>query len=81
MKVCVINGSPKGNFSVTLQVSLFFEKKFKDIEFEVVNVGQQIRVISKDPSNVFEAAGNTPKPPRQIRSRQELREFSQAPVS
>ena len=53
MKICVINGSPKGNYSVTLQVSLFIEKKFPECEFDVINVGQQIRVISKDPTDVF----------------------------
>lgn len=52
MKVCVINGSPKGNYSVTLQTSLFLEKKFKECEFEVINVGQQIRVIEKDLNSV-----------------------------
>jgi multimeric flavodoxin WrbA len=52
MKVCVINGSPKGNYSVTLQTSLFLEKKFKEFEFEVINVGQQIRVIEKDLNSV-----------------------------
>ena len=48
MKICVINGSPKGKYSVTLQTLLYLEKKFKEHEFEVINVGQQIRVIEKD---------------------------------
>ena len=52
MKICVINGSPKGKYSVTLQTSLFLEKKFKEHKFEVINVGQQIRVIEKDISAV-----------------------------
>ena len=47
MKICVLNGSPKGKYSVTLQTLLFLEKKFKEHEFEVVNIGQQIRVIEK----------------------------------
>ena len=48
MKICVINGSPKGKYSVTLQTLLFLEKKFKEHTFDVVNVGQQIRMIEKD---------------------------------
>ena len=54
MKICVINGSPKGKYSVTLQTLLFLEKKFKDHTFDVVNVGQQIRMIEKDMSLVIE---------------------------
>ena len=54
MKICVINGSPKGNYSVTLQTSLFLEKKFKEHEFEVINVGQKIRVIEKDITSVID---------------------------
>lgn len=54
MKICVINASPKGKYSVTLQTSLFLEKKFKEHQFDVINVGQQIRVIEKDITNVVE---------------------------
>ena len=52
MKICVLNGSPKGKYSVTLQTLLFLEKKFKEHEFEVVNISQQIRVIEKDITSV-----------------------------
>ena len=48
MKICVINGSPKGKYSVTLQTCLFLEKKFKEHEYNVINVGQQIRYIEND---------------------------------
>lgn len=54
MKILVLNASPRGDYSVTLQTSLFLEKKFKEHEFEVVNVGRQIRVIEKDITNVVE---------------------------
>ena len=53
MKICVINGSPKGKYSVTLQTLLFLEKKFKEHTFDVINVGQQIRVIEKDMTDVI----------------------------
>ncbi|GAA0742773.1 NAD(P)H-dependent oxidoreductase [Clostridium oceanicum] len=43
MKVLVLNGSPKGKYSVTLQSVLYIKKHFKDDEFEILNIGQQIR--------------------------------------
>lgn len=52
MRFCVINGSPKGKYSVTLQSIRYLEKKFHDHEFEVFNVGQQIKAIEKDMSKV-----------------------------
>ncbi len=48
MKVCVINGSPKGKYSITLQTVLYLEKNFPECEFEILNVGQTIRAIEKD---------------------------------
>ena len=53
MKICVINGSPKGKYSVTLQTLLFLEKKFKEHSFDVINVGQQIRMIEQDMTDVI----------------------------
>lgn len=54
MKICVINGSPKGKYSVTLQTILYLEKRFKEHNFQVINVGQQIRTIEKNYESVFE---------------------------
>lgn len=48
MKVLVLNGSPKGKYSITLQTVLYLEKKFKACEFEVLNVGQTIKQLEKD---------------------------------
>lgn len=53
MKFCVINGSPKGKYSVTLQSIKYLEKKYNEHEFEVFNVGQQIKAIEKDMSKVI----------------------------
>ena len=53
MKICVLNGSPKGDYSVTLQTVLFLQKKFSKDEFNVYNIGQQIKKIEKDPSEVI----------------------------
>ena len=48
MKIAVINGSPKGNYSVTLQTVLYLEKKYPEHEFCFLNAGQQIRALEKD---------------------------------
>ena len=48
MKISVINGSPKGKYSITLQTSLYLEKKFPEHEFSVLNAGQQIKALEKD---------------------------------
>ena len=54
MNILVLNGSPKGNYSITLQTCLFLEKKFKTHHFEILNVGQQIKSLEKDFSKVIE---------------------------
>ncbi|MBQ3151526.1 MAG: NAD(P)H-dependent oxidoreductase [Clostridia bacterium] len=48
MKIAVINGSPKGKYSVTLQTVLYLEKKYPEHEFCVLHAGQQIKAIEKD---------------------------------
>lgn len=55
MKVLVLNGSPKGNYSITLQTSLYLEKKFPRHHFMFLNVGQQIRTFEKDFSKAADA--------------------------
>ena len=56
MKVLVVNGSPKGKNSITFQTVRFLQKKFSKDEFEVIHVGAQIGMFSKDMSEVCEAA-------------------------
>ncbi len=48
MKICVINGSPKGNDSITLHTLYYLEKLYPEHVFEYVNVGQQIKYFEKD---------------------------------
>ena len=48
MKILVLNGSPAGKNSITLQTVRYLELSFPDSEFEVVHVAQQIRSIEKD---------------------------------
>ena len=48
MKILVLNGSPKGKYSITLQTVLYLQKKFKACEFEVLHVRQNIKALEKD---------------------------------
>lgn len=48
MRICVLNGSPKGNYSITVQTVLYLEKQFPECEFEIINVGQKIKAYEKD---------------------------------
>ena len=43
MKVLIINGSPKGEYSITLHTALFLEKKFPQCKFEIIHVGKKIK--------------------------------------
>lgn len=55
MKVLVLNGSPKGKYSITLQTSLYLEKKFPEYSFQVLHIGQSIRAFEKDFAAAYEA--------------------------
>ena len=48
MKILVLNGSPKGDNSITLHTCLFLEKKFPEHQFSYLNVGQTIKALEKD---------------------------------
>ena len=48
MKILVVNGSPKGNNSITLQTVLYLEKLFPEQEFAYLNAGAQIKLLEKD---------------------------------
>ena len=55
MNVLVLNGSPKGQYSITLQTVLYLQKKFPQQEFEILNVGQKIKSLEKDFAPALEA--------------------------
>ncbi len=57
MRVCVLNGSPRGKYSVTLQTALFLESRYKDCEFTVLHVGQQIKMYEKDMREALRVIG------------------------
>jgi multimeric flavodoxin WrbA len=52
MKIIVLNGSPKGDISVTMQYVHFVQKKFPQHELKILNISQRIKAIEKK-KNVF----------------------------
>ena len=54
MKIAVINGSPKGKYSITLQTVRFLEIKYPEHEFCVLHAGQKIKALEKDFSEARE---------------------------
>lgn len=56
MRILVINGSPKGQNSITYQTVRFLQKRFPQDEFEVLHAGAQIRLFEQDMAPVREAA-------------------------
>ena len=48
MKIAVLNGSPKGNTSITLQLINYIQKKIPGHEYKILNIAQKIKKISKD---------------------------------
>ena len=48
MNILVINGSPKGSYSITLQTVLYLEKQFPQHKFTVLHAGQRIRAYVRD---------------------------------
>ncbi|MCR5733818.1 MAG: NAD(P)H-dependent oxidoreductase [Lachnospiraceae bacterium] len=54
MNILVINGSPSGDDSVTLQTVLFIKEYFGRHEYTFINAGQKIKAIEKDFSETLE---------------------------
>jgi len=48
MKILILNGSPKGEYSITLQTALYLEKRYSEHEFSFLHVGQRIKALEKD---------------------------------
>ena len=55
MHILVINGSPKGKNSITLQTCLYLEKLNKSHSFEYLHVGATIKQLEKDFSTAKKA--------------------------
>ena len=48
MKILVLNGSPKGNYSITLHTVLYLQQIFPKHTFDILHVGQQIKALEKN---------------------------------
>jgi multimeric flavodoxin WrbA len=48
MNIVVLNGSPKGDISVTMQYVAYIRKKFPEHSYEILNVAHEIRKIEND---------------------------------
>ena len=57
MKIVVLNGSPKGQLSVTMQYVRFLEKKSPQHEFSIINVSHDIKRLEEE--DAFDAAIRT----------------------
>jgi multimeric flavodoxin WrbA len=55
MRFLVLNGSPKGDYSITLHTVLYLQKKFPEHSFDVLHVGQRIKALEKDFAPALEA--------------------------
>ena len=55
MNILVLNGSPKGSNSITLQTVLYLQKRWPAHTFEVLHVGARIKALEKDFSAALEA--------------------------
>ncbi len=55
LRIAVLNGSPKGNYSTTLFSVKYLQKIFKEDEFEFVEVASKIKSLEKDFSPVADA--------------------------
>ena len=58
MKILVINGSPRGDYSVTLHTSKYLELRFPEHTFDVLNVGLGIKKLERDFSVAEEKINN-----------------------
>lgn len=48
MKITVLNGSPKGEISVTMQYVNYIQKNFPEHELKIINISQKIKKIERD---------------------------------
>ena len=55
MNILIINGSPKGQNSITLQTTNYLKILHPEHEFSVLDAGQKIKALEKDFSNAVEA--------------------------
>ncbi len=54
MNIVILNGSPKGDYSITLHTCLYIQKLFPNHDYKILNVGKEIKKLEKDPSASLE---------------------------
>jgi multimeric flavodoxin WrbA len=54
MKIAVLNGSPKGMTSVTMQYVHYIQKEYPQYELKIINISQRIKKIESDKSALQE---------------------------
>ena len=62
MKITVLSGSPKGEYSITLQYLKVIEKTNPNIVFDIYNVGEKIALIEKNGAefdNIIKSVGES----------------------
>ncbi len=55
MRILIINGSPKGEYSITLQTVLYLQSRFPEHEYTTLHAGQKIKTLEKDFTPAAEA--------------------------
>ncbi|MBD5162097.1 MAG: iron-sulfur protein [Oscillibacter sp.] len=55
MKICVLNGSPRGTYSTTLHTVLYLQKRYPAHSFKVIHAGAKIRALEKDMTEALRA--------------------------
>ena len=55
MKILVINGSPKGKYSITLQTVNYLQLLHPEHTFDILHAGQSIKALEKDFSPALKA--------------------------
>jgi multimeric flavodoxin WrbA len=57
MKIAVLNGSPKGQISVTMQYVHFLQQKFPDTEFKIFDIALKIKKLESEKKYFQEVIG------------------------
>ncbi|MBR6558959.1 MAG: NAD(P)H-dependent oxidoreductase [Clostridia bacterium] len=55
MNILVLNGSPKGNYSITLQTVKYLSEVYHDHSFDILHVGKYIKKYEKDMNEAISA--------------------------
>lgn len=48
MKIAVLNGSPKGDLSITMQYVMFIQKSFPEHEMKIINISERIKKLENN---------------------------------